>query len=404
VKENVWDDAPDFTDPQVIADPFPHYERMFKYGKPYFDTVADAWTFFDYSNCNQMLKDKRFSVNRLNIYLPRLPADMRKILKPLFDRMDYWMIFQDPPAHTRLRSPLVRAFDSKMVTTWETWFKKTMDSMIEDVLNQNRFELITSLAFPLPILLICEILGLPAEDKIQLKKWTQDLTDFFDHSTDPHKVQTALTSEKALSDYMRAAIDKNRAKRGENLLGYLIDLQDQNENIFDEDMVGTAALLLGAGHETTTSLLASAAMYVFGDADLKRRAIEEPERLSQIVEETLRHAPPVHRTGRIATEDIEIGGVVMAKGQRAQLFIAAANRDPAVFEKANSFSVDLPRGQNLSFSAGPHFCAGARLAKMECEIMLDRLLEQRPDLKLAPQNFLWQENATFRCLKEVWLH
>ena len=389
---------PDLSAPEVTQSPYSTYESLHEQGKVYWDERVQAWIVTRYQDCAMILKDERFSVVTMKIYLPRLPTESREFLMPLFNRLETWMLFQNGEEHKRLRTPINKAFDSRLMKLWEGKVQDITDALLEPLTGKSEFDLLEALAFPLPLGIICAMLGLPTEDKDQLRQWTTDIAQFIDNSTNFEVASTALASESSISDYLRGQIERYRKEPGDNLISYLLELQKQNSEISDEDIIGNAVLIFAAGHETTTALISNTTSLLCQNPAAQEAIIANPELLKGAVEETLRMEPPVHRTGRIPGEDFTLDGVPIQKGERLSLILGAANRDPAQFANPNSFDLHRHPNRHLAFSMGRHFCVGAHLARIQAIVANRELFRRFPALAIHQAGIEWRPNLSLRSM------
>ena len=400
-KQHIWSDAPNFRDPSVMLDPNPHYERMFERGSPFYVPHEQTWYIFDHAHITAILKDKGSSANRFGNYLSQMPTEKQTLLRPFFENLGRWLTFIDDHDHRRLRAPLQKAFTSKIVAQWEHWLRHSAQTIIRQLQDKEEFDVVAQIALPLPRLLICEMLGIPPEDSRRIKGHYWDIVAFFDRSTDPVIAQKALQSNALLSTYMHQRITQARKHGGSNLFTYLLALQKENADFCDQDLAANAILLLGAGHETTTSLIASATHLLYDNPQWKEEAQKHEHIRERIIEEALRLHPPLQRTSRITRNGIQLGNLHIPPGDRLCLLFGAGNRDPKVFFSPNQPTLHRNKNPHLAFSGGPHFCVGANIAKLEADIVLQLILEQFFDATLKESSLHWEENMTFRSLKRL---
>jgi cytochrome P450 len=396
----VWGDAPDFRKEEVMQDPIPHYHRMLERGTPFYDPVDQVWYVFSWSGVRRVLRNKSSSVNRFTGYLDRMPPEKQVILRPFFTNLGRWMTFIDDAEHRRLRTPVQRAFDSKILVQWEEWLEQCCGELVERAIQKNTFDCMTAIAEPLPLLLICEMLGIPDEDRGTIKDHYASIVAFFDRSTDPEIAKKALQSESILRSYMEQRLKHARSSSVATLMTLLARLQEEQVDLSDADIAANAILIVGAGHETTTSLLGTALWYIFQNPEwISRVAIDSSFR-DGIIEEALRLQPPLQRTSRIAREEIEVDGVLIPAGARICLLFGAANRDPSVFPNPDKVDPTRP-SQHHSFSGGVHYCVGAKVARMEASILLRTFCVKAEGFRLKHSNIRWLSNMTFRTMEEL---
>jgi pimeloyl-[acyl-carrier protein] synthase len=340
-------------------------------------------------------------VNRFSGYLARMPKEKQVVLRPFFENLGRWMTFIDDDTHRTLRTPVQKAFDSSILKRWEAWLERTTKCLVEESLGSSQIEFMSQIAQPLPLLLICEMLGIPEEDSQKIKNQYRDIVAFFDHSTDPVIAGKALQSEAILRTYMHQRIEHARSSSMSTLMTLLVRLQEEEADLSDDDIAANAILILGAGHETTTSLLGTSVLLTFAKKEWVRMVAEDESFRNGMIEEALRLQPPLQRTSRITRSSVEVDGVQIPAGERICLLFGAANRDPDVFLNPNEANPLRKKNPHLSFSGGPHFCAGARVARMEASILLRVLCSHAQSYSLEDAPLSWLENMTFRTLKRL---
>jgi len=399
----VWADRPDFRDPSVMVDPFPHYQRMFDHGRPFYVPEEDAWYVFQHHLVMQVLKERSSSANRFSSYLNAMPAEKQAAIKPLFDNLARWMAFLDDDAHRKLRKPVQSAFDSKMVKKWDEWLYTSTEALIKDAKETGAIEVLGEVALPLPLRLICEILGIPEEKGFEIKERYLSIAKFLDNSTDPEIARAAMTDEGIIHNYMLERIEASRHSSAVNLLTYMVEVQEKHPDLSDKDIASNCIFLMGAGHETTTSSIATAVLLAYSRPEWIPRLRDDEAFRMGLVEEALRLHCPLQRTSRTTRTDQVLDGIPIPAGQRICVLLGAAGRDPAAFEKPEEVNPERKPNPHLGFSAGPHFCAGARVARMEVARVLEIITQYCGDYTLSERSLSWQENLTFRSLTELYL-
>ena len=389
---------PDLSKPEISQSPYAVYEKLHEQGEIYWDERVQAWIISSYEDCATILRDERFSTTQMKIYLPRLPVESRETLMPLFNRLETWMLFQDGEEHKRLRTPITKAFDSRLMKLWESKVQNLTEALLAPLAGAKSFDLLEAIAYPLPIGIISAMLGIETEDQEQLREWTTDLVQFLDNSTDFENAARALSSNHSISEYLRAQIERYRAAPADNLISYLLNLQKENPQISDDDIVGNAVLLFAAGHETTTAGVSNTTALIARSPEARDAVARDPSCLSTCVEETLRFDPPVHRTGRIAQEDILFKGVPFQKGERLSLLLGAANRDPDQFTTPNQYRYDRHPNRHLAFSMGRHFCVGAHLARIQATVANREIFKLFPNLSIDETGIEWRPNLSLRSM------
>ncbi|HKE11044.1 MAG TPA: cytochrome P450 [Myxococcota bacterium] len=399
----------DVRSPAFRANPYPFYARL-RAEEPVSlqqERGVRLWLLTRWADVTAVLRHPRASVDRP--FQPRptpLPPGIRaETLHPLaraLRALSRVMLFRDPPDHTRLRGLVNKAFTPRVVERLRTRIETVVDELVEARADDGGMDLIRDLATPLPILVIAELLGIPVEDYKELKRWSDDLALMLDGSIAAQVAPRAVTSACEFVDYLRGVMAQRRARPRDDLLSELLAVQEKDDALTEDEILGTSVLLLGAGHETTTNLIGNGILALLHHPNELARLRREPERLANTVEECLRFDSPVQATSRVLPEDIEVGGRRIPRGEEIVLLLGAANRDPAVFPDPDRFDVGREEArQHLSFGHGIHFCLGANLARAEAQLAMAGLLRRFPALGLAREALEWRPGFLFRGVEHL---
>ena len=366
--------------PATKADPYPLYARVRPRGLV--RSPLGLFAAADHATVASILRDRRFSSSPVHQrgYLPPSypPGDPRAAL-PAAD-----MLIMDPPDHTRLRRLVSGAFTPRAIAGLEPWIREVAIRLLTAADGAAGFDVIDALAFPLPIAVICHLLGVPAEDQVQFRAWGHDVAATLDPQTAASARAQTRAAELELTGYLQDLVRERRANPDDSILSALIAAEDEGDRLSSGELVSTALLLLVAGFETTVNLIGNGTVALMGDPDSWDRLRQDPALVPAAIEEMLRYDSPVQLTSRIATEDVEVGGTVIPAGRAVIAFIGGANRDPGVFEQPDEFRIDRPDpGRHLSFSLGIHHCLGSSLARLEGRIAIEELTRRYPALELA---------------------
>jgi cytochrome P450 len=336
----------------------------------------------DHATVASILRDRRFSsspVHQPGYRPPSYPPEDPRAGLPAAN-----LLSMDPPDHTRLRRLVTGAFTPRAIAGLEAWIRDVTVRLLAAADSPAGFDLIDALAFPLPITVICHLLGVPAEDQAQFRAWGHDVAATLDPQTAASARAQTRAAELALTGYLQDLVRERRASPDDSILSALIAAEDEGDRLSSGEVVSTALLLLIAGFETTVNLIGNGTVALLGDPDSWNRLRQDPALVPAAIEEMLRYDSPVQLTSRIATEDVEVGGSVIGAGRPVVVFIGGANRDPDVFERPDEFRIDRPDpGRHLSFSLGMHHCLGASLARLEGRIAIEELTRRYPALELA---------------------
>jgi cytochrome P450 len=314
-------------------------------------------------------------------------------------------LFLDPPDHTRLRKLVSKAFAPKVVSALESDITALVDGMLDAIAERGRFDVIDDFAYPLPVAVICRLLGVPLDDAPRfgsasalLARGLDPFTTITGEASDA--MEQRLEAGKWLREYFHGLIDRRRSEPGDDLLSGLIAVEESGDQLTEEEIVSTCNLLLIAGHETTVNLIGNAILALLSNPVQWTALARDAGRAAAVVEETLRYDPPVQLVGRVAGADLTIGGVDLPAGDVMMLMLAAANRDPAEFDRPNVFDPDRDSLRHLGFSRGAHYCLGAPLARLEAGVALSAVTARFPRARLDGEPE-YKANVTLRGLSAL---
>jgi cytochrome P450 len=369
--------------PAIKADPYPLYTGLYERGLV--RSSLGAWITASHPAAAAILRDRRFSSSPVHQkgYRPKeYPDGDPRAKLPETD-----LLTMDPPDHTRIRRLVSSAFTPRAIAALEPWIRETASGLLASADGVAGFDLIDALAFPLPIAVICHLLGVPAQDQATFRAWGHGVTATLEPQSSQAARQEAHAAELALTAYLADLADKRRADPDDSVLSALIAAEEEGDRLSTEELISTALLLLVAGFETTVNLIGNGTVALLsqpGQPGQWERLREDPALIPGAVEELLRYDSPVQLTSRIATEDTDIDGTAIAKGTSVLVAIGGANRDPAVFDEPDRLVIDRPNAaQHLSFSLGTHRCLGAALARLEARVAFEELTRRFPHLELA---------------------
>ena len=374
-------------DPANRADPYPIFRQLREAG-PLQLADANLCVFAGFADCDEVLRHPSSCSDRLKSTAAQQAVAAGAQARP-FGTPGF--LFLDPPDHTRLRRLVSKAFSPKVVRELESDIVGLVDGLLDKVENSGRFEVIGDLAHPLPVAVICRLLGVPVEDEPKFS-WAsellaQGLDPFIAFTGQPQGFEERLEAGLWLRGYLRELLAQRRSAPGEDLMSALIAVEESGDQLTEDEIVATCNLLLIAGHETTVNLIANAHLAMLRRPHLWADLAHDPARVSGIVEETLRFDPPVQLVGRVAGDDMTIGEqqTRIPKGDTVMLLLAAAHRDPAVVERPDEFDPDRPAIRHLAFGLGPHFCLGAPLARMEAAVALSAVTRRFPLAQMSAE-------------------
>jgi cytochrome P450 len=383
-------------DPTHRADPYPVYRQLRESG-PILMPESNLVVFAGFDDCDEVLRHPASCSDRLKSTVTQRAVAAGQEARP-FGTPGF--LFLDPPDHTRLRKLVSKAFSPKVVRALESDIAGLVDGLLDKVAAAGRMEVIADLAYPLPVAVICRLLGVPIEDEAQFS-WAsallaQGLDPFIAFTGQPQGVEERMKAGLWLRGYLRDLLRQRRADPGEDLMSGLIAVEEAGDQLTEEEIVATCNLLLIAGHETTVNLIANGVLAMLRHPEHWSALSQDADRASAIVEETLRWDPPVQLVGRIAGEDMSIGEARIPKGDSMMLLLAAAHRDPAVTERPDEFDPTRNSIRHLAFGLGPHFCLGAPLARLEAGVALSAVTRRFPDARFIPDPPVYKPNVTLR--------
>jgi cytochrome P450 len=390
--------------PEAMQDPYPVFDRFRAEEPVLWGTKPDRWLLTRYVDIDAALRDPRWTVGgqRLANMVHARPPEVREELRPLFDAVGKQMLFSDPPDHTRLRGLVSKAFTPRVVQRLRPRIEQIVDDLLERAMADGAMDAVHDFAYPLPAIVITEMLGIPPAERDQFKAWSDDFARFLGNVHGKADIdRTAQRSIEEAGNYFRTVANQLRERPGDDLLSLMVTAEEQGDRLSGDELLANAFLLLAAGHETTTNLIANGLLALLQNPDQLQRLRDDSGLLATAVEEFLRYESPVKGIGRAAPVDLTIGGKQIRQGQMVAFQLAAANRDPEEFPNPNRLDVGRKPNAHLAFGHGIHFCLGAPLARLEGQIAIDRLINRYPDLRLVSDSVEWQFSPTFRALKAL---
>ena len=370
---------PELVPPDQWADPHPHYHRVRAEKPIWWVPEWDEYVFTRFDHCERILRDPTMSSD----------PDKRRMPPPVLQLMEGMerpptMLMIDPPDHTRLRKLVSKAFTPRTIEVLRPHVADLVDDMLDRV-DPSGFDLLAGLGYPLPVTVICELLGIPAEDQHLFGPWSSDASRMLDGDLDDETVQRGTIAFMQLVNYLNGIFEERRANPRDDLLSGLLAAEEAGDKLTEEELRTTVVLLFVAGHETTTNLIGNGTVALLRNRDQWERLVAEPSLAPGAVEELLRYDGPVHLTARTATVELEIDGVRIEPGQGLLTLIAAANRDPARFPDPDRLDIARPDTHHLAFSQGAHYCLGAALARLEGQEVFKALPQRFPNLELTAE-------------------
>jgi cytochrome P450 len=389
--------------PAQRADPYPGYARL-RETEPVWEAGPGFLVLSRHDDCARVLRDPRFGhLEGDEAEFPR--RRMRNIARDGTDGerepvRSFLML--NPPDHTRLRRLVSRSFTPRRVEELAPRIGALTEELLDAVAGRSAFDVVAALASPLPVAVICELLGVPAGDRPHLVEWSHALARGIEPAflvPDEERRKQAVARDE-FAAYLTAEIARRRRSPSGDLVSDLVAVHDRGESLSEAEIVATCILLLIAGHETTTNLIGNGLHALLRSHDGFEELARHPELAPSAVEELLRFDSPVQLTMRVALEDAEAGGVPSAKGSFVLMLIGAANRDPLAYQDPDRVDIRRPPTPHLAFGQGIHFCLGAPLARVEAQVALGTLVQRFPALALAGEP-TWKENVVLRGIERL---
>lgn len=366
------------------------------------DPQWGAWVITGHAEATAALHDPRITAARSVMDLDWLPPEAREQLRPIVGALQKQMLFVDGPDHARLRSLGNKAFTPRVVESMRTRIQALVDQLLDEVADQGGMDVLPILAYPLPITVIGELLGVPEADNGLLKRWSDDFAAFLEGSSLTQETAAqALRSIGEFMAYFRRLTLARRETKQADLLQALVDAEVEGDRLSEDELLGNCVLLLAAGHETTTNLIANGILALLQHPDQWETLRADPSLISGAVNELLRYESPVQGTGRLAAADVELGGVLIQTEQYMQVLLGAANRDPRAYADPDRLDIRRQGPSHLAFGYGNHFCLGAALARMEGQIAIGTVVRRFPNLRLATDRPQWRRSTLFRGLETL---
>jgi cytochrome P450 len=388
--------------PDFIRDPYPSYERL-RTSDPMHVTPFGAFVASRHAEASLVLRDKRFGKDYVERSSRRYGPQIMN--EPVFRSMSHWMLQQDPPDHTRLRGLVVKAFTARRVEDMRPRIQHIVDETLDRIVARGHMDLIEEFAFRLPVTIICDMLGIPAEHREVFYASSRNGGRLLDPvPLSPAEIAEANIGNAAAEVYFQQLFELRRRNPGDDLITQLVQAEEDGSKLSNEELTANIILLFGAGHETTVNLIGNGLLALHRNPDQLALLKANPALITNAIEEFLRYDSSVQLTGRVALEDIDdLGGKKIPKGESVLCLLGSANRDPAVYpDRPDRLDITRPNVRPLSFGGGIHFCLGAQLARIEAEIAIATLLRRLPDLRLDDaENPEWRPTFVLRGLKRL---
>ena len=390
---------------EILQDPYPTYTRLLEEGPLHYVDVGSkwaVWSVFGHAECSAIAKDPRCSAKRARQMLLPLPLSRQTEFSELARMFSLWLIFMDPPEHTRLRKLLNKGFAPAAIEAVRPQVQDLVDRMLKPLKPGMEVDLMSEFAYPMPVSVISEMMGVPEALHGTFADWSRAIAVF--RGSPNRTVEDARAAQDALlhlTDYFRKTVAERKRNQGNDLISLLVDIEEEGEVLTEEEVYAQCIALLFAGHETTRNLIGNGMYTLLKNPEQTAELRENPEMIRTAVEELLRYESPVQFTARVLKEDIEVCGQRVPKKWTILCMLGAANRDPKRFKDANQLDLKRLNNQHLAFSAGPHACIGSQLARLEGQIAILNLVQRFPEMKLAGARPEWASTFGLRGLKSL---
>lgn len=386
---------------EAVQTPQQYFARLREMAPVYWNDRHRTWVLTRHRDIVAAARDPQLTAERISPFLERVNATADFRLAQALELLQHWLVFKDPPDHTRLRRLVSRAFTPTVVRERADVIGTVVDGLLDEFADQPAVDLVRRFAYPLPAVVIAQMLGVPPEDRDLFKAWSDQLTTMVFGATDrPDRFELGAGALLDLAAYLLELVAQYENRPGDNLISLLLE-QEEDDALSREELVATCTLLLFGGHETTTNLIANGVLALLEHPSQLARLRDDPSLLAPAIEEFLRFDGPARATMRIVREDHEFAGALFLEGQRVLLVNLAGNRDPEEFPEPNRLDITRAPNNHLGFGFGLHHCLGAPLARLEAQVAIGRLLNRFPKLGLGDEKLDWHPTMLSRGLTRL---
>jgi len=392
-------DAQDF-----LRDPFPLFRSLREADPVHWSPRLKAWVLTRYDDCRAVLLDREMSSDRLRPYFATLPGPEAEHIRDIIRYLTHWMVFRDPPEHTRLRKLTSKVFHVQSMHAMRPQVEELAAWLLGRIGEREDIDFIADFAGPLPGLVIMAMLGVPRENLPLIKRLSDDMALFIGSSRmSAEKYDLAQAATHQMADFFRALIGKRRAAPQGDLLTRLVQLEEDGERLSEDELVATCILLLFAGHETTTNHIANAMLALLRFPGELAALRADPALAPRAVEELLRYDGPSGAQVRVVKVEQELRGRTLKPGERIFLMLNAANRDPEAYDDPDRLELRRKEVPHLTFGFGVHICLGFPLARMEGQVALPAVLKHWKRIELAQpgERLEWLNSMVFRGMQSL---
>ena len=376
----------DPTSSDILNDPYDTYDRLRAKDPVHRMRLINGWVLTRYEDVDMVLRDhRRFSKN------DGQEDEYRS------------MLHHDPPDHTRLRALVSKAFTPRAVREIHPRVQRIVDDLLDDLDGKDRFDLIEMFAFPMPVTVIAEMLGVPAQDMDKFKHWSNDVSLTIEPSLRADQIRRVERATEELYGYFEGILEERRREPQDDMITDLLNAEDEGDKLTREELLGTLVLLLVAGNETTRNLIGNGMRALLKHPEQLQRLRDNPELLDSAIDEILRYDSPVQLDGRLAHSEVEVAGQRIGAGQRVLCAIGAANRDPSAFSDPHKLDIGRSEKSHIAFGRGIHHCLGAPLAMLEARAAFSAFLDRFSVIRLESEP-VYREQVVLRGVEELWVN
>jgi cytochrome P450 len=382
---------------RLHRNPYPKYAELRAKDPVHWSPLMDSWVFSRYAHVDAIMRDhKRFSSDPRHRSTPRRSS---RSSTAAYGRPS--MLFLDPPDHTRLRALVSKAFTPPTIEALTPRLYSIVEELLDQVADPTAFDLIEALAYPLPVIVMAELLGIPPKDRAQFKVWSDKRARMLEPTITSREMQAANQAAAELDDYFLGIMKERRVEPRDDLISSLVAVEEAGDKLTQDELLGMLRLLLIAGNETTTNFIGNGILALLRHPDQMQALRANPGLMETAVEELLRYDTPVQVDGRTVLEDMEIEGRHLKKGQGVVVLLGSANHDPDVFRQPERLDITRCEASHISFGRGIHHCLGSPLARLEGRIAFEALLERFAELRLLTDRPLFKDNLVLRGLQTL---
>ncbi|MGH0034607.1 MAG: cytochrome P450 [Myxococcota bacterium] len=382
--------------PEHRRDPHATWKNLRENHPVYRSAAFGTWICTRHEDVLHVLRDETFTTDRSENPAMKLVSRLSRRDERFNALIERNLLTIDGADHRRLRGLVSKAFTPRRVARLRPQLESIVDELLDRSAERGGMEVVADLAHPFPVIAIAEMLGVPADDRVRFRAWSQELVQLLDPLQGRGGAQGMMRAAHGIFEYFRPLLAERRREPRDDLLSAMIQAEQDGEQLDELDLLALSSLLLVAGHETTSNLIANAIVSLLRFPDERKRLQDQPDLLPRAVDEFLRYESPIQLTDRMARADCELGGQPIRRGQMVVAVLASANRDPERFDEPDRLDLGRSDNPHLAFGHGNHFCLGSQLARLECELAVGALLRRFPEFKGRPEPEAWRRSMIIR--------